>query len=112
MEADFACGGRSSPLGLYLVLLGMGNRLFRADFFSRAKATPASYNETRFHQFLATYTDSLNHTFVPLQAIPSPEAASGEIKSLYAGLPAHYGLTKPCSFHNPKRSFLISYTPV
>lgn len=84
---------------------GWGINYFRADFFSRAKATPASYNETRFHQFLATYTDSLNHTFVPSQAIPSPEAASGEIKSLYAGLPAHYGLTKPCSFHNPKRSF-------
>lgn len=36
---------------------------YRANFFQRAEIKPAAYDEERFHEFLAAYTDSLNTSF-------------------------------------------------
>ena len=42
---------------------GWGMNYYRASFFQRAEVKPAVYDDTRFHDFLALYTDSLNATF-------------------------------------------------
>lgn len=85
---------------------GWGINYFRSDFCSRARVVPATYEETRFRQFLATYTDSLNLTFVPIEETPSPEEAESEIKALYRHVPSRFGLSSPVGFHHPKPSLM------
>lgn len=85
---------------------GWGINYFRTDFYSRAGVVPASYEETRFRQFLTSYTDSLNLTFVPADETPSPEEAESEIKALYRNVPSRFGLSIPAGFHHPKQSLI------
>lgn len=63
MEIDRRERTGSFALDICMVLLGMGMNYFRDSFFERAEVTPCSYDEQRFKQFLAVYTDSLNSTY-------------------------------------------------
>ena len=85
-----------------MVLLGMN--YFRDSFFERSEVAPCSYNEQRFKQFLAIYTDSLNSTYKKDLNVSQPDIEQ-KIKPVYAEVPDKYGLTHPESFQHPKQSF-------
>ena len=83
---------------------GWGMNYFRDSFFERTEVTPCSYNEQRFKQFLAIYTDSLNSTYKKDLNVSQPDIEQ-KIKPVYAEVPDKYGLTHPESFQHPKQSF-------
>lgn len=83
---------------------GWGMNYFRDSFFERAEVTPCSYDEQRFKQFLAVYTDSLNSTYKKDLNVSQPDIEQ-KIKPVYAEVPDKYGLTRPESFQHPKQSF-------
>lgn len=83
---------------------GWGMNYFRDSFFERTEVTPCSYNEQRFKQFLAIYTDSLNCTYKKDLNVSQPDIEQ-KIKPVYAEVPDKYGLTRPESFQHPKQSF-------
>ena len=65
---------------------GWGMNYFRDSFFERAEVTPCSYDEQRFKQFLAVYTDSLNSTYKKDLNVSQPDIEQ-KIKPVYAEVP-------------------------
>lgn len=81
--------------------IGWGLNYYRDDFFRRTGNSPAEYSKERYVDFLQTYTDSLNATYVPFDSID--KAAMAEtIKKDYKSLDSKYGLLKPYSWDRPK----------
>lgn len=96
----------------------------RFSFYRRADVKPAVYDEVRFHEFLASYTNGLNEAFSECCRegwMNSPDLFRAmvnldgqdhalmsmvheDIKSRYRKVPSFYGLCLPQSYQFPKRS--------
>lgn len=82
--------------------IGWGINYFRYDFFTRSGVERADYKENDFLHFVQIYTDSLNHTYTS-HPLPAHEKLERELKSLFASVPFHFGLSYPYSYQHPKR---------
>lgn len=80
---------------------GWGLNYFRESFYVRAGVKPAAYEEAKFRSFLHSYTDSLNTNYCDVASIDTL-AVQQDIRTLYATVPAGYGLDAPESYHCPK----------
>ncbi len=88
--------------------LGWGLNYFRYSVYVRAGATPVSYEEQAFREFLTVYADSLNASFVSDVSFER-EPFERELKAFYRALPASYGLALPHDFQRPKN---FTFTPL
>lgn len=87
---------------------GWGMNYFRYSVYTRLQARPAAYNEQLFLDFLHSYTDSLNASYVDRVEIPIGQIHE-EVKSFYQNLPEKAGLVAPKSYQKPK---FFMFTPL
>ena len=81
--------------------IGWGLNYFREDFYSRTHTPKIEYTETQYNQFLRTYTDSLNASFVEVNTI-NRDLVATKVKESYKKMADRLGLIKPASnLHAP-----------
>lgn len=88
--------------------LGWGLNYFRYNIYTRLQVVPARYDEQKFQDFLHTYTDSLNVSYLPEVEL-SAEVIEKEVKEFYRGLPEEAGLVSPKKHQSPK---FFTFTPL
>ncbi len=81
--------------------LAWGLNYFREDFFTRSGVSPVAFSVERFRSFLETYTDSLNASWVPIDAVDEEKVREEALKGYHA-LPARLGLKEPDAYLRPK----------
>ena len=86
--------------------LGWGMNYYRHHIYTRMQATPVTYEEQHFKDFLKDYTERLNATYQPSTDIADEELKQ-HVHAFYAHLPASYGLAQPKSWQQPK-SFIFT----
>ena len=79
-----------------------GLNYFRSSIFDRAGVRPAAFEAERFEAFLGEYTERLNASYIPVEAIDSA-ALEREVKAFYDALPERWGLARPKDWQRPKR---------
>lgn len=87
--------------------LAWGLNYFRKDFFTRTEIPYAAYSADTFRSFLSAYTDSLNASFVPVEAIDKAVVAA-ETKKGYREIDGRFGLVRPAGYLRPKPMLIPS----
>ena len=87
---------------------GWGMNYFRYNIYTRLQTPPVKYEEQKFLDFLHTYTDSLNTTYVSQVELPE-ETIESEVKGFYQSVPEEAGLVFPKSYQRPK---FFTFTPL
>ncbi len=88
--------------------IGWGLNYFREDFYSRTHTPKIEYTETQYNQFLRTYTDSLNASFVEVNTI-NRDLVATKVKESYKKMADRLGLIKPASNLHAKPMLLTSF---
>ena len=88
--------------GVYVwFYLGWGLNYFRYNIYTRLQTPPVPYEEQHFKDFLKDYTERLNATYQS-QIEMEGSLLREHIGNFYTNLPSVYGLTRPCSWQEPK----------
>ena len=87
---------------------GWGLNYFRYNVYTRLQVEPVAYHEEQFLEFLHTYTDRLNASYMEKVDV-SMETMDNEVKVFYGNLPENAGLARPKSFQSPK---FFTFTPL
>lgn len=81
--------------------LAWGMNYYRDDFYTRSEISPAEYDETTFKDFLRTYIDTLNSSYIPINQIDT-NMVSEEVRAQFAAIAPEFGLKQPKKFHSVK----------
>ena len=104
-------GGRELEMLAWIYVwfyFGWGLNYFRYNIYTRLQIPPVKYEEQKFLDFLHTYTDSLNTTYVSQVELPE-ETIESEVKGFYQSVPEEAGLVFPKSYQRPK---FFTFTPL
>jgi len=87
---------------------GWGLNYFRYNVYIRLQVEPVAYHKEQFLDFLNTYTERLNASYMEKVDV-SMETMDNEVKAFYGRLPQSAGLVRPRSFQSPK---FFAFTPL
>lgn len=82
-----------------------GLNYFREDFFTRSGVKYVAYAPETFKEFLASYTEQLNASYVPFGQVDSVKVAA-EVKKGYGKIEKRFGINLPREGVHPKTMLL------
>ena len=80
----------------------------RSSIYSRMEAERAPYDSTAFADFIYSFRETLNDSYVEEQSV-GEETLEAETKGFYASVPERYGLCKPREWQHAKRMMPEGY---